>query len=161
MVSELCKYHREGNFRQLNISFLNLRLDLVSVSYNKCLIPGKILFVNVNIIYENKIHVKMHPGGNCLLLLCTITCMYFDYIHDQVNVYTYSYAAMLILQLSLFMSVPEFTCHEGGASAIVYSSSTQRLVTGGRKGEICILYNIHTSHMYTIRTSTTHLLVIL
>ena len=45
--------------------------------------------------------MKMHPGGNCLLLLCTITCMYFDYIHDQVDVYTCSYAAMLILQLSL------------------------------------------------------------
>ena len=57
MVSELCKYHREGNFRQLNISFLNLCLDLVSVSYNK--IPGKIVFVNLNFLSMSILFIKI------------------------------------------------------------------------------------------------------
>ena len=54
----------------------------------------------------------------------------------------------------------EFMCHEGGASAIVYSNSTQRLVTGGKKGEICIHSHTHTHTLNKAKLCTSMIVAV-
>ena len=40
---------------------------------------------------------------------------------------------------SLFFSfATEYICHESGAAAVAYSPNRQCIVSGGRKGDICI-----------------------
>lgn len=40
--------------------------------------------------------------------------------------------------MSIWTSFSAFTCHEHGCPALVYAPHHQLLISGGRKGEICI-----------------------
>ena len=51
-----------------------------------------------------------------------------------------TYFHILVVNFCIFVfSLVEYTCHESGASAIAFSTNRQRLLTGGRRGELCIL----------------------
>lgn len=40
--------------------------------------------------------------------------------------------------LFFFSFATEYICHESGAAAVAYSPNRQCIVSGGRKGDICI-----------------------
>lgn len=49
------------------------------------------------------------------------------------------------------LSLPtEFSCSEGGATALGYSPSRQRLFCGGKKGEVCVFDIRQSSLLHTI-----------
>ena len=45
----------------------------------------------------------------------------------------------LVEWLVLFSFPVEYICHDSGAAAVAYSPNRQCIVSGGRKGDICIL----------------------
>lgn len=43
-----------------------------------------------------------------------------------------------IMTVIVYCCIAAFTCHEHGSPALVYAPHHQLLISGGRKGEICI-----------------------
>ena len=82
--------------------------------------------------------MNVRVQGPCALFHCKMieTLLPCDKIDWQTDRYMYIVSEGNVVIFSL--SYKEFICHEGGASAIAFSSNEQRLISGGRRGEICI-----------------------